>query len=62
MKDILCGPLGPALKRSPTLAAARSALAEDLKRLRKVNPELARRVAKRLRRDLAPGRAIAGAA
>ncbi len=62
MKDILCGPHGPALKRSPTLAAARSALAEDLRRLKKINPELARRMAKRLRRDPGLGRRMAGAA
>ena len=55
MKDILRGPLGTELKRSPTLAAARSALAEDLRRLKKINPELARRMARRLRRDAAGG-------
>lgn len=55
MKQILCGPHGAALKRCPTLAAARSALADDLRRLRKINPELARRMATRLRRDAAIG-------
>lgn len=58
MKNIFCGPHGAALKRSPTLAAARRALAEDLWRLRKINPELARRMAKRLRRDSALARLV----
>jgi len=53
VKDILSGPLGVSLKRCPTLAAARSALAEDLRRLKRINPDLARRVVTRLRRESA---------
>jgi hypothetical protein len=51
IKDILRGTHGPALKRCPTLAAARKALADDLRRLRRIDPELARRVAMKMRRD-----------
>jgi hypothetical protein len=62
MQDRLCGPHGAALKRCPTLAAARRALAEDLRRLKRINPELARQVARRLRRDPVFGRSVERAA
>jgi len=49
--SIVSGALGAALKRLPTMAAARKAFAEDLRRLRRVNPELARQLMARSRAE-----------
>lgn len=51
MKDVLLGTIGTALKRLPTMAAARRALAQDLRRLHRANPELARQLMKRMRNE-----------
>jgi hypothetical protein len=51
MKGVLLGTIGTALKRLPTMAAARRALAEDLRRLHRANPELARQLMKRMRNE-----------
>jgi hypothetical protein len=51
MDEILVGAIGTALKRLPTMAAARKALADDLRRLHKANPLLARELMKRMRAE-----------
>lgn len=48
------GTIGTALKRLPTMAAARRALAEDLRRLHRANPALARQLMKRMRTEDRP--------
>jgi hypothetical protein len=63
MKDVLVGTIGTALKRLPTMAAARRALAEDLRRLHRANPALARELMKRMRSENRPhGRRLIEAA
>jgi hypothetical protein len=54
MKDVLVGTIGTALKRLPTMAAARRALAEDLRRIHRANPALARQLVKRMRNEDRP--------
>ncbi|MGO8914518.1 MAG: hypothetical protein ACLQJR_01260 [Stellaceae bacterium] len=46
---IVSGAIGAALKRLPVIAAARKAFAEDLRRLHRINPELAREMMLRAR-------------
>ena len=46
---IISGAIGTALKRLPVIAAARRAYAEDLRRLRRADPELAREAMQRAR-------------
>ncbi len=46
---IISGAIGAALKRLPVIAAARKAFAEDLRRLHRVNPDLARKAMSRAR-------------